>query len=150
LPIIKPDSSKFYISSSIILYFAFIFCTSMNQGWIIAGSSQAARWRSYGRLHRVRSSGVRFIKLSTQFLPVGFPPRSLSSLSAISRMFAFERGTPRRTSSSIRCTIASSSSFVKRFEFGSQSRREYFLSRRRRIVRSGTLYINSARRILNI
>jgi hypothetical protein len=82
----------------------------------------------------VRSSGVRLIKLSTQFLPVGFPPRSLSSLSAISCTCAFEGGIPRRLSSSTRCTIASSSSFVRRFEFGSQLRRGCVPLRRRRIV----------------
>jgi hypothetical protein len=30
-----------------------------------ARSSQAARWRSYGRLYRVRTLGVRLIKLLT-------------------------------------------------------------------------------------
>jgi hypothetical protein len=123
LPIKKPVSSKFQVSSSRIPYFAFINWTSSNQGSISARSSQAAHWRLYGRLHRVRSSGVRLINLLTQFLPVGLPPRSPSSLSAISRMCAFESGTPRRLSLSTRCIITSSSSFVRLLRFGSQSRR---------------------------
>ena len=75
----------------------------------------------------------------TQFLPTGFALRSLSSLSAISRTSAFKEGSLQLDSLSIRSITASSSSFIRRFAFGSQSRRERVPSRQRRIVRSGTL-----------
>jgi hypothetical protein len=46
---------------------------------------------------------------------------------------------PRADSSSIRYTTTSSSSFDRRFAFGSQSRRGRIPSRRHRIVVLGTL-----------
>jgi hypothetical protein len=70
-PIIKPVSSKLYVSWSKMPYFSFTERTSLNQSPITCESSFKARWRSYARVHRVFSSGVRLIKLSGQFLPTG-------------------------------------------------------------------------------
>jgi hypothetical protein len=52
---------------------------------------------------------------------------------------------PRKDSSSIRSIIASSSSFVRFFRFGSQSRRGRRLVRRSWIVVLRTLYTAAAR-----
>jgi hypothetical protein len=139
LPIRKPDSSKLYMSLSRNPYFSFMFYTSVNQGWISARSSQAARWRSYGRLQRVRRLGVRLMKLLTQFLPTGLLARSLNSLSAISHTSAFETRSPRTEYLSICYKITSSSSFVRRFIFSSQSRRARLPLRRSCTVVRGTL-----------
>jgi hypothetical protein len=88
------------------------------------------------------------MKLSTQFLLTALLPRSLSSLLAISLTSAFEEGMLREDSLSTRCIITSSSSFVRRFEFGSQSRRERRPARRLISVLRGTLYVVAARLLL--
>jgi hypothetical protein len=41
-PIMKPVSSKFYVSASTILYLALVLPTSSNQACILLGSSQKA------------------------------------------------------------------------------------------------------------
>jgi hypothetical protein len=117
--IIKPVSSKLYMSSSRMPYLAFVLATSSNQDVITRGSSLRACWRSYGRLLRSLISGVRALRLSTQCLPTGFPPRSASRSLAISRTIVFVAGVPRRSSSSIRRTSASSSSLLSFFDLGS-------------------------------
>jgi hypothetical protein len=118
LSIRKPDSSNFQVSSSAIPYFALLDSTSVNHGQIIAGSLQTACWQLYGQLHCVYSSGICLMNLSIQFLPVGLPLHSLSSLSVISCICSSEGSMLHRDLSNTRYTITSSSSFVGFFVYG--------------------------------
>jgi hypothetical protein len=77
---------------------------------------------------------MRLIKLSTQYLLIGFLPRSLSSLSAISRTRGFVGGIPRKDALSIHYLITSSSRFIRRFKFSSQSLCGRVLARQLRTI----------------
>jgi hypothetical protein len=79
------------------------------------------------------------MNLSTQFLPVDLPPHFLHSLSVNSCTFDFEGSMQHRDSLSTRCTITSSSSFVRFYVFGLQLHQEHCLAHWSTTVIQGTL-----------
>jgi hypothetical protein len=68
-PIWKPVLSKLKMSSSATPYFAIVSPTSLNHKLISFGSLTSALWISNFRLYTLESSGWRFTKLATHFVP---------------------------------------------------------------------------------
>jgi hypothetical protein len=68
-PIWKLVSLKLKMSSSVTPYFAIVSPTSLNYKLISFGSSTSALWISNFRLYTLESSGWRFTKLVTHFVP---------------------------------------------------------------------------------
>jgi hypothetical protein len=105
----KPVSSKLCTSSLWTPYLALVSSTNLNHTPIISGSSWSILCLSLARLKAILSSAERVTKRSAQHLPTGMPPRTPSSLSAISATSHSRGANCRKLRSSIYRTIVCSS-----------------------------------------
>jgi hypothetical protein len=147
-PIWKPVSSKLCTSSSWTPYLALVSSTSLNHAPIISGSSCSILYLSLARLKAILSSAERVTKRAAQHLTTGSPPRTASSLSAISATSHSRGAIPRESRSRIYWTIVCSSVAVSLCRALRVSRRCGIPLYRRASVARGTLNASAASRRL--
>jgi hypothetical protein len=147
-PIWKPVSSKLCTSSWWTLYLAWVSSISLNHAPIISVSSWSILYLSLARLKAILSSAERVTERSAQHLPTGLPPRTASSLSAISATSHSRGANPRELRSNIYRRIVFSSVAVSLCWALRVSRRCVSPLYRRASVARGTLNASAARRRL--